>query len=72
MKNFYDFWEQEVLKDRPHKDNLLKWIKGVEIEEFSNSFTSTEFQGEKLHSYHLQATQSPNCVPEEFIPFMDK
>jgi len=50
LKNFYEFWELEVLKDHPHKDNLLKWIKGVEIEEFLNSFTSVEFQGEQLHS----------------------
>ena len=45
LQNFYEFWDQEVLKDHPHKDNFLKWIKGVEIEEFLNSYTSTEFQG---------------------------
>ena len=71
LKNFYEFWELEVLKDHPHKDNLLKWIKGVEIEEFLNSFTSVEFQGEQLHSYYPPAKQFPNYVPEEFVPFMD-
>ena len=50
LQNFYEFWDQEVLKDHPHKDDLLKWIKGVEIEEFLNSYTSTEFQGMTLNS----------------------
>ena len=72
LQNFYDFWDQEILKDHPHRDNLLKWIKGVEIEEFLNSYTSTEFQGMKLDSYYPQPKEFSNYVPEEFIPFMDQ
>ena len=72
LRNFYEFWEQEILKNHPHKDNLLKWIKGVEIEEFLNSYTSTEFQGMQLNSYYPEPKQFPNYVPEEFVPFMDK
>jgi len=72
LQNFYDFWDQEILKDHPHRNNLLKWIKGVEIEEFLNSYTSTEFQGMKLDSYYPQPKEFSNYVPEEFIPFMDQ
>ena len=60
------------MKNHPHKDNLLTWIKGVEIEEFLNSYTSTEFQGMQLNSYYPEPKQFPNYVPEEFVPFMDK
>ena len=72
LQQFYEFWDQEILKDHPHRDNLLKWIKGVEIEEFLNSHTSTEFQGMKLDSYYPQPKEFSNYVPEEFIPFMDQ
>ena len=34
LQQYHEFWEQEILKDHPQKDNLLKWIKGVRIEEF--------------------------------------
>ena len=72
LQNFYDFWDKEILKDHPHKENLLKWIKGVEIEEFLNSYTFGEFQGMKLDSYYPQPKEFSNYVPEEFIPFMDQ
>ena len=72
LQHFYEFWDQEVLKDHPHRDNLLKWIKGVEIEEFLNSYTFSEFQGMQLNSYYPHAKEFPNYVPDEFIPFMDK
>ena len=45
LKNHLPFWEHEVLKDHPHKQTLLKWITGVPIEDFLNSFNSGEFQG---------------------------
>ena len=72
LQNFYDFWDKEILKDHPHRENLLKWIKGVEIEEFLNSYTFGEFQGMKLDSYYPQPKEFSNYVPEEFIPFMDQ
>ena len=71
LQQFYNFWDQEILKDHPHRDNLLKWIKGVEIEEFLNSYTSVEFQGTKLDSYYPQPKEFPNYVPDEFTSFMD-
>ena len=40
LKNHSSFWEQEILKDHPHKKTLLKWINGIHIEEFLNSFTT--------------------------------
>ena len=67
-----EFWENEILAQHPHKDNLLKWIKGVRIEEFLNSFTEGEFQGIHLHSYYPTAQQFPNYVPPEFAQFMYK
>jgi len=39
LKNHSSFWEQEILRDHPHKKTLLKWINGIQIEEFLNSFT---------------------------------
>ena len=52
LKNHLPFWEHEVLKDHPHKLTLLKWIQGVQIEDFLNSFTTGEFQGKTLNSYY--------------------
>ena len=45
LQEYQNFWEQEILKDNPHKLNLIKWISGVTLEEFLNSFTESEFQG---------------------------
>ena len=59
------------MKEHPHKPTLLKWISGVKIEEFLNSFTDSEFQKTKLHSYYPHAQTFPNYVPEEFEKFMD-
>ena len=52
LKNHLPFWEHEVLKDHPHKQTLLKWIHGVQLEDFLSSFTSGEFQGIQLNSYY--------------------
>ena len=59
------------MKEHPHKPTLLKLISGVKFEEFPNSFTDSEFQGTKLHSYYPHAQTFPNYVPEEFEKFMD-
>ena len=34
LRNNIPFWEEEILKDHPHKDTLLRWLQGVQIEEF--------------------------------------
>ena len=72
LQNYSDFWEQEILADHPHKANLLKWIKGVRLEEFLNSFTEGQFQGIKMHSYYPTAQQFDNYVPPEFEEFMNE
>ena len=71
LQEHIQFWEEEILKEHPHKSTLLNWIQGVKIEEFLNSFTDTEFQGIKLHSYYPHAQTFPNYVPDEFEDFMD-
>ena len=71
IQNNIEFWELEILAQHPHKDNLLKWIKGVHFEEFLNSFTEGEFQGIKLHSYYPTPQQFTNYVPPEFEEFID-
>ena len=72
LQNYLEFWENEILAQHPHKDNLLKWIKGVRIEEFLNSFTEGEFQGIHLHSYYPTAQQFPNYVSSEFEQFKEQ
>ena len=71
LQEYQEFWEQEILKDHPHKLNLMKWISGVTLEEFLNSFTNAEFQGEKLNSYYPLPKEFSNYVPAEFETFMD-
>ena len=71
LQEHQDFWEQEILKEHPHKQNLMKWISGVTLEEFLNSFTDSEFQGEKLHSYYSPPREFSNYVRAEFETFMD-
>ena len=70
LQEYQEFWEQEILKDHPHKLNLMKWISGVTLEEFLNSFTNAEFQGEKLNSYYPLPKKFSNYVPAEFETFM--
>ena len=72
LKNHLPFWEHEILKDQPHKDKILKWLQGVRIEEFLNSFTSGSFQGIELNSYYPEPRHFENYVPEEFHQFMDE
>ena len=71
LKNHSSFWEQEILRDHPHKKTLLKWINGIQIEEFLNSFTTGEYQGIKLNSYYPEKQEFQNYVPAEFEQFMD-
>ena len=71
LKNHLEFWEQEILKDHPHKQTLLKWIQGVYIEDFLNSFTTGEHQGIRLHSFYPEPQEFQNYVPPEFEQFMD-
>ena len=49
----------------------MKWISGVTLEEFLNSFTNAEFQGEKLNSYYPLPKEFSNYVPAESETFMD-
>ena len=66
LKNHLPFWEHVILKDHPHKENLLGWLQGVRIEEFLNSFTAGSFQNLELHSYYPTSQHFENYVPEEF------
>ena len=72
LQNHLHFWEHEILKDHPHKDTILKWLQGVRIEEFLNSFTSGSFQGIELNSFYPAPQQFHNYVPDEFKQFMDE
>ena len=44
LQNHQPFWENEILKDRPHKETILKWLQRVKIEEFLNSYATGSFQ----------------------------
>jgi len=72
LREYKQFWEEEILRDHPQRTTLLNWMEGVKIEEFLNSFTDTEFQGMKLHSYYPHSQGFSNYVPQEFEEFMDK
>ena len=72
LKEHLPFWEHEILKDHPHKQTILKWLQGVKIENFLNSFTTGSFQGIELNSYYPASQHFDNYVPEEFHDFMDK
>ena len=72
LKNHLPFWEEEILKDHPHKETILRWLKGVEIEEFLNSYTTGFFQDIQLDSYYPAPKQFDNYVPEQFEQFMNE
>ena len=72
LKNHLPFWEHVILKDHPHKETILRWLQGVRIEEFLNSFTTGNFQGIELKSYYPAPKHFENYVPEEFHHFMDE
>jgi len=71
LKEHLLFWEQEILKDHPNKVNILKWLCGVKIEDFLQSFTEVTFQGIPMHSFYPQPQQFDNYVPAEFESFID-
>ena len=52
LRHNLEFWENEILKDHPHKSTILNWLQGVKLEEFLNSFTNSKFQGIKLNSHY--------------------
>ena len=66
LQNHLKFWEEEILKDHSHEQSILSWLTGVKIEEFLNSFTTTVFQGQQMHSYYPEQRQFENYVPLEF------
>ena len=72
LKKHIPFWENEILRDHPHKQTILKWLHRVQIEEFLNSFTTGSFQGIELSSYYPTPQHFDNYVPEEFQNFMDE
>ena len=53
LKEHYAFWEEVILKYHPNKSVLLKWLSGVRIEDFLQSFTEGEFQLNSLIVYFL-------------------
>ena len=72
LQNHLKFWEVDILKYHPHKQSILGWLTGVKIEEFLNSFTTTVFQGQQIHSYYPEQRQFENYVPLEFQGFMNE
>ena len=72
LQNHLPFWEQEILKDHPYKETILKWLQGVQIEEFLNSYTTGSFQDIQLDSYYPAPQHFDNYVPDEFQQFMDE
>ena len=54
----------------PHKDTILKWLQGIKIEEFLNSYTTEFFQGIELSSHYPAAQHFDNYVPDKFQKFM--
>jgi len=72
LRNNIPFWREEILKDHPHKDTIVRWLQGVQIEEFLNSFTTGSFQDIELNSFYPAPQQFDNYVPEEFNQFMEE
>ena len=72
LQNHLPFWENEILKDHPHKETTLKWLQGVKIKEFFNSYTTWSFQDIQLDSYYPAPQHFDNNVPEEFQQFIDE
>jgi len=71
LKEHLHFWENEILKDHPNKVNILRWLTGVKIEDFLQSFTEGNFQDITMCSYYPEPQQFQNYVPKEFEDFMD-
>ena len=71
LKEYYTFWEEEILKDHPNKQVLLNWLTGVKIEDFLQSFTKGDFNGIPMNSYYPDTQEFQNYVAPEFESFMD-
>ena len=65
------FWDVVILKDHPHKSTLSRWLPGVEIDEFLNSYTIGSFQDIQIHSRLPQPAVFENYVPLQFTEFMN-
>ena len=50
----------------------MKWLQGVQIEDFLNSYTKGNFQDITLDSYYPGPQHFDNYVPEEFQQFMEE
>ena len=50
----------------------MKWLQGVQIEDFLNSYTKGNFQDITLDSYYPEPQHFDNYVPEEFQQFMEE
>ena len=72
LYNHAQFWETVILKDHPHKDMLLRWLPGIDLEEFLNSYTKSSFQNIQINAKYPQEAQFENYVPEQFTDFMNK
>ena len=72
LYNHAQFWETVILKDHPHKDMLLRWLPGIDLEEFLNSHTKSSFQNIQINAKYPQEAQFENYVPEQFTDFMNK
>ena len=70
LNNHREFWETVILKDHPYKTTLLGWLPGVKLSEFMNSFTSSTYQGVKIHSVYPKPAFFENYVPEEYEGFV--
>ena len=68
----YLFGKKKSWKTTPHKETILKWLQGVQIEEFLNSYTKGTFQGITLDSHYPAPQHFDNYVPEEFQQFMQE
>ena len=66
------FSEKEILRDHPHKETILKWLQGVQIEEFLNLYTKGSFQGIEVDSHYPAPQHFDNYVPEQFQQFMEE
>ena len=66
-----EFWEHEILKDHPQKDQLLEWIvHGVDIESLFKSYTKETFKNKMVEGNRPPKYILENYVPEEFYKFV--
>ena len=72
LKQHLPFWENEILKDHPHKQTLLKWLQGVQIEDFLHSLTTGSYHCIELNSFYPPSQHFANYVPEEVEQLMNE